>query len=123
MPWIYLVLVAVVLVVGLGVVVLNRRRAAASSGVTTPHRPAVHVDDGPAAAPDEVASDVPLELERPNFRSRMSKARTALAGTLLSIRGRNGITRETWDDLEEAMLRADVGVRSEERRVGKECRL
>jgi fused signal recognition particle receptor len=41
----------------------------------------------------------------------MSKARAALAGTLLGIRGRSGITDETWDDLEEALLRADVGVR------------
>ena len=41
----------------------------------------------------------------------MSKARNALAGTLLGIRSRSGITNETWDDLEEALLRADVGVR------------
>jgi fused signal recognition particle receptor len=41
----------------------------------------------------------------------MSKARSALAGTLLGIRARSGITQQTWDDLEEALLRADVGVR------------
>ncbi len=52
-----------------------------------------------------------VEPERPSFRSRMSKARSALAGTLLGIRSRSGITQQTWDDLEEALLRADVGVR------------
>ena len=59
----------------------------------------------------EIEAEVPEVVDRPNFRSRMSKARNALAGTLLGIRARRGITGETWDDLEEALLRADVGVR------------
>ena len=41
----------------------------------------------------------------------MSKARSVFTGALLGISGRTGITAETWDDLEEALLRADVGVR------------
>jgi fused signal recognition particle receptor len=117
MPWIYLVLVVVVLVVGLGVVVLNRRRSAAvPTSTPAPNRqpstapPTLAAEQPPEAA--EVADAlVPIVVERPNFRSRMSKARGALAGTLLGIRTRSGITRETWDDLEEALLRADVGVR------------
>ncbi|MGZ4700220.1 MAG: signal recognition particle-docking protein FtsY [Ilumatobacteraceae bacterium] len=117
MPWIYLVLIAVVLVVGLGVVLVNRRRTAATSLAPTAP-PSAH----PAAPPPistaeeevvvaETAALLGAEPERPNFRSRMSKARSALAGTLLGIRGRTGITQQTWDDLEEALLRADVGVR------------
>ncbi len=58
--------------------------------------------------PDTVEPEV---YERPTFRSRMGKARSALTGAFLGIRGRAGITTETWDDLEEALLRADVGVR------------
>ncbi|MGZ6987076.1 MAG: signal recognition particle-docking protein FtsY [Ilumatobacteraceae bacterium] len=117
MPWIYLVLIAVVLVVGLGVVLVNRRRTAATSLAPTAP-PSAH----PAAPPPistaeeevvvaETAALLGAEPERPNFRSRMSKARSALAGPLLGIRGRTGITQQTWDDLEEALLRADVGVR------------
>ncbi|MGZ4762432.1 MAG: signal recognition particle-docking protein FtsY [Ilumatobacteraceae bacterium] len=117
MPWIYLVLIAVVLVVGLGVVLVNRRRTAATSLAPTAP-PSAH----PAAPPPistadeevvvaETAALLGAEPERPNFRGRMSKARSALAGTLLGIRGRTGITQQTWDDLEEALLRADVGVR------------
>lgn len=121
MPWIYLVLALVVLIVGLGVVYLNRRRSAAAP--TPAGEPAVEPLTGtplgeapePAAAQPEVGSElstgVALAPERPTFRSRMSKARSALAGTLLGIRGRSGITQDTWDDLEEALLRADVGVR------------
>ncbi len=93
MPWIYLVLIAVVLVVGLGVVLVNRRRTPAAPHTRAP------------------AATIEVEPERATFRSRMSKARSALAGTLLGIRARSGITQQTWDDLEEALLRADVGVR------------
>jgi fused signal recognition particle receptor len=50
-------------------------------------------------------------VERPSFRSRMGRARGALSGAFLGIRGRRGITDDTWNDLEEALLRADVGVR------------
>jgi fused signal recognition particle receptor len=114
MPWIYLVLALVVLVVGLGVILLNRRRGAPVA--TAPSTSATIVDAVDAVEVGDVdvrdvAPAVPLQLERPNFRSRMSKARGALAGTLLGIRGRSGITQETWDDIEEALLRADVGVR------------
>jgi fused signal recognition particle receptor len=119
MPWIYLVLIVVVLVVGLGVVLLNRRRSGVAIDVATPPaRPPRTPPPQPApeapAAPVAVAepeAPAALVVERPNFRSRMSKARGALAGTLLGIRTRTGITSETWDDLEEALLRADVGVR------------
>jgi len=114
MPWIYLVLVVLVLVVGLGVVLVNRRSAGRGptevpTGQPTPERPPPRTE---AATPEVVEAPVAvIEVERPTFRSRMSKARNALAGTLLGIRSRGGITDETWDDLEEALLRADVGVR------------
>ncbi len=117
MPWIYLVLIAVVLIVGLGVVVVNRRRSAATPQAPTP-QPSAHTEaPPPVSTPEEevvvaeVAALLGAEPEHPNFRSRMSKARSALAGTLLGIRARSGITQQTWDDLEEALLRADVGVR------------
>ncbi len=113
MQWIYLVLVVVVLIVGLGVVALSHRRTAAP---TTPPEPPGRVPEVPPEptsvepAPEVVATATVVD-ERPNFRSRMWKARNALAGTLLGIRNRGGITDETWDDLEDALLRADVGVR------------
>jgi fused signal recognition particle receptor len=118
MPWIYLVLIVVVLVVGLGVVLVNRRRSPVTEHAPT-SKPPITAEPPPRppstaeteAAVDEVAATVALEPERPTFRSRMSKARSALAGTLLGIRARSGITQQTWDDLEEALLRADVGVR------------
>jgi len=114
MPWIYLVLVVLVLVVGIGVVLVNRRSAGRGPAeVPSPHpTPEPPPPRSEAGTPEVVEAPVAvIEVERPTFRSRMSKARNALAGTLLGIRSRGGITDETWDDLEEALLRADVGVR------------
>jgi fused signal recognition particle receptor len=58
--------------------------------------------DGPAAE-----TEAP-----PRFRDRLGRARSTFSGFLGSIRSRSGITGETWDELEEAMIRADVGVRT-----------
>jgi len=112
MPWIYLVLVVVVLIVGLAVIVLNRRSAGRTSVQTSVPREIPEQPPPVDEAPEVSAAPVAVVVEeRPTFRSRMSKARNALAGTLLGIRARSGITEETWEDLEEALLRADVGVR------------
>ena len=136
MEWILLVLAAAVLVFGIGVVLWNRRRSTGQVGAPAatplPARPApavrpapdVEAEPEPAAeAPDleaepEPAAPAAPAAERPTFRSRMSKARSALAGAFLGIRGRRGITDETWDDLEEALLRADVGVRVTDELLG-----
>jgi fused signal recognition particle receptor len=50
------------------------------------------------------------EVTRPRFRDRLTKARSALAGAFGSIGGRGKIDDETWEELEEALIRADVGV-------------
>jgi fused signal recognition particle receptor len=126
MPWIYLVLIAVVIAFGIGVVVLSRRRAArrveaATRPAPTP-RPAPPEPTGPGAvtAPEVaeaavleqgVEADVEAEVVAPaSLRERMAKARAVLTGVFAGVRSRSGITDETWDDLEEALLRADVGV-------------
>jgi fused signal recognition particle receptor len=140
MEWIFLVLIAVVIVFGIGVLLVSRRRAGPTTGPTTaPPRPrpapppepptapggvvvAEPSTAAPAApvepavesaveAPVEVPAPEPALLERPSFRDRMARARATLAGAFLGVRGRGGITAETWDDLEEALLRADVGVK------------
>jgi fused signal recognition particle receptor len=40
----------------------------------------------------------------------MGKTRGLFSGYLRSLRGRGSVDAQTWDDLEEALLRADVGV-------------
>ena len=64
----------------------------------------------------EVATEVVVEPEpapvavRPRFRDRLGKARTLFAGYVSSMLSRAAIDDETWEALEEAMIRADVGV-------------
>ena len=109
-----LLLVLVVVVFGIAVVVVNRRRP-----VPPPTRPRVEPATPPPRPPaPEVEPEVelaevevaPVDVPPATFRDRLGKARAALAGVLVGVRQRSGITAETWDDLEEALLRADVGV-------------
>jgi fused signal recognition particle receptor len=52
---------------------------------------------------------------RPRLRDRLGKARALLAGYFGDLRSRASIDDETWDELEEALIRADVGVASTQR--------
>src|SRR2546423_6734891 len=62
----------------------------------------------------EVPPEVEVETEelpaRPRLRDRLGKARALLAGYFGDLRGRSVIDDEVWDELEEALIRADVGV-------------
>jgi len=139
MPTLYLILIAAVLVFGIGTVLWNRRRGAVPQAPAArplppqPKKPAPLTPSAPAAPKPEAApveADLPEAVEvdtveetveeyvRPSFRSRMSKARSTFTGALLGIAGRKGITPETWEDLEEALLRADVGVRVTDELLG-----
>ena len=46
----------------------------------------------------------------PSFRDRLGTARSTLGGYLGSVFGRGAISEQTWEDLENALIRADVGV-------------
>ena len=118
--WIFLILAVAVMVFGFGVVLVNRRQA---QRTIEPPRPTVAPDApppkllGPAdeagdTLVDEVAEvEVVEEVVLPaSLRDRLAKARSAFSGAFAGVLGRSAITDETWDDLEEALLRADVGL-------------
>ncbi|MFV0523657.1 MAG: signal recognition particle-docking protein FtsY [Acidimicrobiales bacterium] len=50
------------------------------------------------------------ELVRPSFRERLSKARSAFTGYLGGLVGLSQVGEDEWEELEEALIRADVGV-------------
>ena len=52
----------------------------------------------------------PEVLERPRFRDRLGRARSLLADQLAGLRGRSKLDQESWDELEEALILADVGI-------------
>ena len=71
------------------------------------------VEEALAEAPTVEEEPVVEEVEapaRPRFRDRLSKARGLFAGYVGSILSRSAIDDETWEELEEALVRADVGV-------------
>ena len=121
MEWLFLVLAVAVLVLGIAVIIVSRRRAAQPRPpVGPPARPSVPPPRAPRDAdvavlePDVVEPEVrePEVVAPPRtLRERLTKARQAFSGAFGGILGRSAITDETWDDLEEALLKADVGLR------------
>ena len=69
--------------------------------------------DAPEAAPPQpfLPPEVPPEPEPepPSLRLRLAKTRGIFAGAVFALRS-GGIESATWDSLEEALIRADVGV-------------
>ncbi len=121
---IFLVLAALVVVFGIGVLVVSRRNAARSAAppvrpavpATPPPRPGtVDVVDAPGDTLVEepaIEDDVVPEVAEPaSLRDRLAKARNAFAGAFSGVLGRSGVGEESFEDLEEALLRADVGVK------------
>jgi fused signal recognition particle receptor len=77
-----------------------------SPEVRTPGAPAAaSAGETPAAEAVEEAPPEPA-----TYRGRMGKARGLLAGYLGAVRAKGKVDASTWDDLEEALIRADVGV-------------
>ena len=60
-------------------------------------------------APEPEVVEAPPAV-KPRMRDRLGKARSTLSGYLGAVRARDKIDAETWDDLEEALVRADEGV-------------
>ncbi len=122
------ILILVVLVFGFGVVAVNRVRTrrrgidieppapiARSAPTAVDRAPPVEVPPETEAEIEEALAPVEVEaeaevVERPRFRDRLTKARAAFATAFTSVRSRHGIDEDTWDDLEEALLAADVGL-------------
>src|SRR5437660_7004148 len=118
-----LVVVGVLVVLGaaMSAVAVTRRRARGPELEPPPAAPGL----APEAPPEEVeevvrqAEALVTEAEagieaaprvRPRFRDRLGKARGLLSGYVGSMLSRDRIDDETWDELEEALVRADVGV-------------
>lgn len=91
-------LIAVTLVFGFGVVFFARRQGASSNGV---QRRSPETGSGSIRSTSRTSG---------SMRDRLGRTASVLAGSLVGIRQRSGITRETWEELESSLLRADVGV-------------
>ena len=109
-PIIFLILAAVVLVFGFGVVVQSRRKKPTPVIAPAPKKvvaPAPVVEPVVEAAP--VVEEAPVV--EPVVVEKKRSFKNVLAGAVSSVLGRGEINDTSWDDLEEALLRADVGVK------------
>ncbi|MGC6477554.1 MAG: signal recognition particle-docking protein FtsY [Ilumatobacteraceae bacterium] len=130
--WIYLVLILLVLGFGVGVVVAGRRRggstdptSARQQAVLTPQQqqappaaavePSGELDGATEVAADEI-SDESAEAEpvdpaaTTSMRDRLARARGAFSDAIGSVLGRSAIDDSVWEELEDALLIADVGM-------------
>ena len=122
---ILVIVLIVVLVVGATSLLLIRARGrgtvleppppAAAPGARPVEAPA-SVAAAPAVeapeieAPEIEAPEIEAPAEKPRFRDRLGRARQLVAGYVGSVLSRGAIDDATWEDLEEALIRADVGV-------------
>jgi fused signal recognition particle receptor len=133
--WIVLAVVLAVLVVGLVVAVPRRARGRRAEAPVTPLPPpdvqpdearsgrvgtlevepeaGTDVDVSEAGLPEaeaEVEAEVLEAAPAPELRERMGKTRGLISGYVRSLRSRSSVDEQSWDELEDALLRADVGV-------------
>jgi fused signal recognition particle receptor len=80
--------------------------------------PAVEVEVEPEAEPEAAPEAEPVEpgfepvapAEAPRLRDRLGKTRAAFVRSIAAVRGRGTVDDESWDELEETLLLADVGL-------------
>jgi fused signal recognition particle receptor len=131
--WIVLAVVVALLVVGLVVAVPRARARRALAPVTTPPPVDVEPDEAPprrvgtlevereagtqTEAETQAEAEVPeaeAEVQEaapvPELREGMGKTRGLISGYVRALRSRSSVDEQSWDELEEALLRADVGV-------------
>ncbi|HMD46234.1 MAG TPA: signal recognition particle-docking protein FtsY [Acidimicrobiales bacterium] len=85
-------------------------RPGAPPAPARPPAEAAPVEAAPVEAAPVEAPAVEAPAAPPRFFDRLGKARGLLSGYLGAVRAKGSVDAATWDDLEEALLRADVGV-------------
>jgi fused signal recognition particle receptor len=118
-----IVVLAVVLIAG-GLFLSRRSSRTEAPPAAPPAAPRLRPPEAPAPAEPDVVVEPEVEApvaevevvapvrERPRLRDRLGKTRAAFAG---AVTRRSKIDPETWDELEEALLLADVGMPTTQR--------
>ena len=124
----YVILIIVIAVLALltgGYLLFLRPRrgrvAAPSAAPPVPPAPApggTGTETETAAAEPPAATAAVLEVERPppsagrmvRLRARLARSQSSLGSALLNLLSRDRLDDETWDEMEEVLITADVGV-------------
>jgi fused signal recognition particle receptor len=128
MEYVILIIVIAVLALGTGgwlLFVRPRRggvsapsRPSAPATPSAPARPAAPAADEAAEAGKPQATAGVLEVERPppsagrmvRLRARLARSQSSVGSALLTLLSRDRLDDETWDEIEEVLITADVGV-------------
>jgi fused signal recognition particle receptor len=124
MEYVILIIVIAVLAVVTGGWLLfvrpRRGRISAPSGPppsppTTPSAPAAE-ESGEAGKPQATAAVIEVERPPPSagrmvrLRARLARSQGSVGSALLNLLSRERLDDETWDEMEEVLITADVGV-------------
>jgi fused signal recognition particle receptor len=128
----FLVIIVALLVIGLGVgavALVNGSRQPkkpplppAPGGTLLDERPAAEVAEAPATPEERDETDAApagvTTLDRPEgaagrlvrLRQRLSRSQGALGRSLLALLSRDRLDESTWEDIEDTLITADIGV-------------
>jgi fused signal recognition particle receptor len=133
MEYVILIIVIAVLALGTGGYLLFLRPGRGRSVAAPPAKPTVtppsaaSTEGGGAAQTAPEAGTVPdtpaaatgtLEIERPppsagrlvRLRARLARSQSSMGSALLNLLSRDRLDDDTWDEIEEVLITADVGV-------------
>jgi fused signal recognition particle receptor len=128
MEYVILIIVIAVLAVAIGGLVLfmrpRRGRHIEAPRGQAPAGPPAGPEPGGGAAEQAAAPETPaaatgvLEVERPppsagrlvRLRARLARSQSSVGSALLNLLSRERLDDDTWDEIEEVLITADVGV-------------
>jgi fused signal recognition particle receptor len=123
----YVILIVVIAVLALGgggwLLFVRPRRGRVPTAPSSPPATTSATASGGADAADQAAGSpgptaAVLEVERPppsagrmvRLRARLARSQTSVGSALLNLLSRDRLDDETWDEIEEVLITADVGV-------------
>ncbi len=142
--WKYLAVATVVALIALAVLVGLTRSRGSRTKTLPPERPTTPpVEDGTEGdgdvptAPDvdvgshrggvdsELEAEPEVSVERPDsargrlarLRARLARSNSAIGNALLALLSRGGLDEQAWEDVEDTLLQADLGVEATEELV------
>jgi fused signal recognition particle receptor len=121
---ILIIVIAVLAVVTGGWLLFVRPRRGRISAPSGPPSPPASTTTPPAPATEAAEAGKPqatagvIEVERPppsagrmvRLRARLARSQSSVGSALLSLLSRERLDDETWDEMEEVLITADVGV-------------
>ena len=129
MEYVILIIVLAVLAVGLGSLLLFMRPRRRRGTIAPPGQPPAAPPSGGTgataaattseAAPETAApATAVLDIERPppsagrlvRLRARLARSQSSVGSALLGLLSRDRLDDDTWDEIEEVLITADVGV-------------